>query len=115
MHEFSIALSIIEIAEKEAVKANANSITELVLEIGTQSGIELYALEAALEMAVMNTFLEKAKIQINTIQAEAKCKDCSTVFSIENIFDPCPKCGGFYHEIISGKEMKIKSLLVDID
>ncbi|HEY9115090.1 MAG TPA: hydrogenase maturation nickel metallochaperone HypA, partial [Bacteroidales bacterium] len=77
MHEFSIVLSIIEIAEKESKAANANSITELVLDIGTQSGIEMYALEAALEMAVINTVLENAKIQINQIQAEAKCKDCS--------------------------------------
>lgn len=115
MHEFSIALSIIEIAEKESKAANANSITELVLDIGTQSGIEVYALEAALEMAVINTALEKAKIQINQIQAEAKCKDCSEVFTIENIFDPCPKCGGFYHEIISGKELKVKSLLIETD
>jgi hydrogenase nickel incorporation protein HypA/HybF len=115
VHEFSIAISIIEIAEKEAKAANANSITELVLDIGTQSGIEIYALETALEMAVINTSLEKAKIQINQIQAEAKCKDCSEVFIIENIFGPCPKCGGFYHEIISGKEMKIKSLLVETD
>ncbi|HEY9114295.1 MAG TPA: hydrogenase maturation nickel metallochaperone HypA, partial [Bacteroidales bacterium] len=85
------------------------------LDIGTQSGIEMYALEAALEMAVINTVLENAKIQINQIQAEAKCKDCSEVFAIENIFDSCPKCGGFYHEIISGKELKVKSLLIETD
>jgi len=115
VHEFSIALSIIEIAEKEAVKANANSITELVLDVGTLSGIEFYALETALEMAVLNTKLEKTRIQINKIQAEAKCMQCSTIFQIENIFDPCPKCAGFQHEILSGKELKVKSLLVDTD
>lgn len=115
MHEFSIALSIIEIAEKEAKAADAKSITELVLDIGTQSGIELYALETALEMAVLNTLLDKTKIQINQIQAQAKCKGCSEIFNIENIFDPCPKCGEFYHEIISGKEMQIKSLLIETD
>ena len=115
MHEFSIALSIIEIAENEAKKANANSISELVLDIGTQSGIEISALETALEMAVLNTSLEKSKIQINTIQAEAKCRDCSEIFEIENIFDSCPKCGGYFHEIISGKEMKVKSLLIETD
>ena len=113
MHEFSIALSIIEIAEKEALKANADSITELVLDIGTQSGIEIYALEAALEMAVLKTALEKTKIRINQIQAEAKCKACSHIFNIENIFDPCPNCGSFYHELVSGNEMKVKSLLIE--
>ena len=34
MHEFSIAVSIIEIAEKEARKAGAAEITELTLDVG---------------------------------------------------------------------------------
>jgi hydrogenase nickel incorporation protein HypA/HybF len=114
MHEFSIAMSIIEIAEKEAKKSSAKSITELVLDIGTQAGIEFYALDTALEMAVKNTMLEKAKIQVNKIQAKARCTECNTEFDIENIFDPCPHCSGIYHELICGKEMQIKSLVVDI-
>ena len=35
MHEFSIAMSIIEIAEAEAKKVNATKINELVLDVGT--------------------------------------------------------------------------------
>jgi Zn finger protein HypA/HybF involved in hydrogenase expression len=58
MHEFSIAVSIIEIAEAEAQKAKAVKIKELILDIGTMSGIEFYALETAMEMAVKNTLLE---------------------------------------------------------
>jgi hydrogenase nickel incorporation protein HypA/HybF len=108
-------MSIIEIAEKEAEKANAGSITELVLDIGTQSGIEIYALEAALEMAVTKTALENTKIIINQIQAKAKCNECLKEFAIMNIFDPCPQCGGFFHKIISGNEMKVKSLLIETD
>jgi len=114
MHEFSIAMSIIEIAENEAKKVSANSITELVLDIGTQAGIEFYALDTALEMAVKETMLENAKIQVNKIQAKARCTECNNEFEIENIFDPCPECQGIYHELICGKEMQIKSLVVDI-
>lgn len=114
MHEFSIAMSIIEIAEAEADKANANAINELILDVGTMSGIEFYALDTALEMAIKNTMLEKAKITINKIQARAKCSKCSNVFVIDNIFDPCPSCNSLYHDLQSGKELQIKSLLVDV-
>lgn len=114
MHEFSIAMSIIEIAENEAKKSSADSVTELILDIGTQAGIEFYALDTALEMAVKNTMLEKAKIHVNKIQARARCTECNTEFDIENIFDPCPNCKGIYHELVSGKELQIKSLVVDI-
>jgi len=114
MHEFSIAMSIIEIAEAEAKKANATAINELVLDIGTLAGIEFYALDTAMEMAVKNTQLENAKIKINKIRARAHCSDCGEEFDIENVFDPCPKCGGLYHELLCGKELQIKSLVVDV-
>ena len=106
-------MSIIEIAEKEAAVAEAISISEIVLDIGTQSGIEFEALETALEIAVKGTLLDKAKIQINRISAEAKCTECSTVFMIKNLYDPCPSCNSFYHKIISGKELKVKSIVVE--
>ena len=106
-------MSIIEIAEKEASAAGAVSVSEVVLEIGTQSGIEFEALETSLEMAVKGTLLEKAKIQINKISAQAKCIECSTVFMIKNLYDPCPSCNSIYHQIISGKELKVKSIVVE--
>jgi hydrogenase nickel incorporation protein HypA/HybF len=114
MHEFSIAMSIVEIAEKEAKKESATAINELILDIGTQSGIEYYALDTALEMAVKDTMLEKAIIKVNKIQARAKCSECKTEFEIDNAFDPCPECKSLYHELLCGKEMQIKSLVVDI-
>lgn len=114
MHEFSIAMSIIEIAEAEAAKANATAINELILDIGTMSGIEYYALDTALEMAVKNTMLEHAKIDVNRIQAKARCTKCSAEFKIDNIYDACPECESLYHELLSGKELQIKSLVVDV-
>ena len=113
MHEFSIALSIIEIAEAEARKVDSKVISELVLDIGTMAGIEYHALDFAMESAVKNTLLENAKIIVNKIQARANCNSCKSEFSIESSFDPCPECGGFYHNILCGKELKIKSLVVE--
>lgn len=114
MHEFSIAINIVEIAEEEAEKANSTAVTQLILDVGTMSGIEFLALETALEMAVKNTLLERAEIGINRIQAKAKCSDCQHEFDIENAFDSCPKCGGLFHQTLCGKELKVKSLVVDV-
>lgn len=115
MHEFSIAMNIIEIAEAEAAKAGAVAVNELILEVGTMSGIEFPALDLALEMAVKNTLLEKARIQVNRIEARARCTECQTVFSVQQVFDACPECNGVFHEIQSGRELRIKSLVVDVD
>ena len=115
MHEFSIAVSIIEIAEAEAQKAHAIKIKELILDIGTMSGIEFSALDTAMEMAVKNTRLENSIIKINKIQAKAKCTECTKEFGIDHVYDPCPYCDSLYHELLSGKELQIKSIVVDVD
>jgi hydrogenase nickel incorporation protein HypA/HybF len=114
MHEFSIAMSIIDIAETEARKADATAIKSLVLDIGTMAGIEFYALDTAMEMAIKETILESAEITVNKIQARARCADCQKEFDIDNIYDACPSCNSLYREILAGKELQIKTLVVDV-
>lgn len=106
-------MSIIEIAEKEAKAVNSKYISALDLDVGTMAGIEYYALDTALEMAVKDTMMENAKIKVNKIQAKALCSDCKTEFEISCITDSCPKCNGLFHEILSGKELKIRSIVVE--
>ncbi len=113
MHEFSIAMSIIDAVEEESRKANASSVSSLTLDIGTLAGIEFYALETALEMAVNNTILEDSEIIINKIIARAECLGCGNEFNINTVTDECPSCSGLFHIIIAGKELKIKSIVVE--
>jgi len=113
MHEFSIAMSIIEIAETEARSANSEKILSMELNIGTMAGIEFYALDTAMEMAVKNTLLENADIKVNKIQAIARCSDCNNEFAINHITEECPKCGCLFNDVISGKELKIKSIVIE--
>lgn len=113
MHEFSIAMSIIEAVEQEAAKANASAVSCLTLDIGTMAGIEFYALDTALEMAVKNTSLEKSEIKINRIVAKAICTECKEEFEIKSVTDSCPGCGNLFHTITAGKELKIKSIVIE--
>jgi len=113
MHELSIALSIIDIADKEAKKANAIKVAEIELEVGELAGVEYRALDFAFETAVKNTILENAIVKIHKPKGQAICNDCNTNFEINDLYSACPKCGGYFHNIIKGKELRVKSLLVD--
>ncbi len=113
MHEMSIVLSIIDIAEKEASKANAETIAEIELDIGTLSGIEIEALKFAFKSMKAKSILKNANLQINTIQAEAICEKCSKEFNANDVFTLCPGCNSYETKIIKGKEMRVKSLLVE--
>jgi hydrogenase nickel incorporation protein HypA/HybF len=112
MHELSIAMGIVKIAEKEAKTAHAKVIESIELEIGTLSGIEIDSLKFAWPMAVNGTLLEKAEMKINIVHGIAKCVDCDHEFKIKNLFDPCPKCNSFLKIILQGKELRVKALEV---
>jgi hydrogenase nickel incorporation protein HypA/HybF len=113
MHEMSIALSIIDIVKDYAEKENAKEVKEIELEVGTLSGIEFEALEFALTVSLKNTLIENSKININKIQAKSVCLDCENEFDALHLFDNCPKCSSNNTKLIKGKELQVKSLLID--
>lgn len=113
MHELSIALNIVEIAEENALQSKLHSITEIKLVVGELSGVVYEALEFAMEEAVKNTILENAKISITRISGKARCDSCAHEFDVEDIYTPCPKCKNFIHKIIQGNELRVESLIAE--
>jgi len=111
MHELSIAMSIVEIAEENAQQSNVKSISEIQLEIGELSGVVHEALEFAMEEAVKNTILKNAKRIIISIPGKVKCLQCQHEFEVDDIFTPCPVCSSFENDVIAGKELRVKSMV----
>lgn len=112
MHELSIVLSIVDSVEDAVRKEEAHTVKRIVLDIGNMSGIEMDSFDFAWESAIKNSVLEHAERVVNNIPAMATCIDCHAEFEKVEVYDPCPKCGNFLHALKSGKEMKIKSLLI---
>lgn len=113
MHEMSIALNIIDIVREEALRAKAMSINSIELEIGSISGVEIPALEFALEVAVKDTPLEKTQIKIIPVQAIAQCTECNSTYPLTTFYEPCPTCSALKINIICGKELQIKSINIE--
>lgn len=112
MHELSIAMGIVKIAEDETAKVEESKVTKIELEIGQLAGIEIDSLNFVWESAVRDSVLEKAKKEITIIPGKAKCADCDTEFYLENIYDSCPKCNSNFKGILQGKELRVKALEV---
>ncbi len=113
MHELSIVMSIIQIAEKESAKNNAAGVDEIELEIGALSGIEMTAFDFAWQQAIHSTLLEKATRTINFIPGEGKCMDCHALFPMQQLYEPCPVCGDHFVSVLKGKELRVKSLVIN--
>ena len=113
MHEFSIALNIIDIAEDTAKTNHAKRINEVEIEIGDVSGVVYEALDLALQSAVKNTMLETAHIHLKRIKAEAVCTVCGKTYTPDNLVSECPNCGALNTNVTKGKEMKVISINID--
>lgn len=113
MHELSIAISIVDIASRQAEAASAELVSQIELDIGTLSGIEYESLEFALSVAVKDTLFEHTRFKINRIEPLCECRSCTHLYSPGKEFGACPNCGKHEPEFIRGRELQIKSLLVE--
>lgn len=115
MHELSIAIEIISIAEEEAKRKKTVSIVKVELEIGKLSGVEPDALMFAMEEAVKSTQLETTQIVYHFVEPLAVCEECCNEFSTYDHFKVCPVCNSVQTNFIKGKELKIRSIELETE
>ncbi|MBL7110474.1 MAG: hydrogenase maturation nickel metallochaperone HypA [Bacteroidales bacterium] len=113
MHEFSIAMNVVDIATEYANREQAKVVREIEIEVGIFSGVVVDALEFAMESAVKGTILENAICKIAIVQGIARCPECMNEFETDDLFKCCPKCKTCAPYIIQGRELRVKSLIVD--
>ena len=113
MHEFSMAIEVIKLAQREAEKNSASVIQEITVEVGDLSGVEADAFETALEMLVKGSILENATISILRTSGKGKCNSCNTEFEMNHRMATCPQCQCFPSEISGGEEFRVVSLMVE--
>jgi hydrogenase nickel incorporation protein HypA/HybF len=112
MHELSVAMGIVRIAEQEMSKTTARKVELIELEIGDLAGIELDSLEYVWDAAVRGTVLENAKKKIHRVMGMGVCLDCDEEFEVQRHYDSCPNCSSFLKKIVQGKELRVKALEV---
>lgn len=113
MHELSIVLGIVDLAEEQLKKNGGRQIHEIELEIGELAGVAWDALDFAWSEGVRGSALENSKRIIRKIPGRSKCMDCDLAFDIQQLGTPCPSCGSYLGHVFKGKELRIVSLLID--
>jgi len=112
MHEMSIVMSIMETVEKECRKQQADEVESIELDIGMISGVEMEAFYFAWDAGTTKSILQKTTLKINRPPAKAQCTVCGKTFIAQSSFDTCPECGNPFCNIISGKELNIKRIVL---
>ena len=113
MHEFSMAIEVIDLARREAEKNKAETIQEITIEVGDLSGVEADAFESALSLLIKDSILSEAIVNILRIPGKGRCNSCEYDFEMNHRMATCPKCQCFPSEIKGGDEFRVMSLLVE--
>ncbi len=117
MHEMSLAINIIDLAEeqcrKQADSCPVQRITGIWLEIGPLSCADPETIRYCFEIASRETLAERAVLNITKPRGEAWCLDCEQVIPLDIRGAPCPKCAGFNLKLTQGDELRIKEIEVE--
>ena len=111
MHEYGVALDIVDLALKTA---GGRHITKVNLRIGALSGISGESLAMYLELILGERQAGAPAVVVTAVAARFKCS-CGNEYAPGKLFDPCPSCSGFDRITIDGNECAIESIEVDDD
>lgn len=110
MHELSIAMSIVEMAEEEALRRSAR-VTAVHLKLGMLSGVVKEALLSSYGIVCDGTPLEGSNLVIEEIPLEVFCETCQKNRQLASIqCFICPECGATTPTVIHGKELEVTAL-----
>lgn len=113
MHEASIILNVLDIAEQHCSKNGFEKIDSIKLKIGKASGVMLDALYFAFKAARIDTPASGAVLDIMEIPVGGHCNACKKGFSVEERYVfACPLCGSGDFVVTNGRELDIVELEV---
>jgi hydrogenase nickel incorporation protein HypA/HybF len=113
MHELSIAMSIIELAQEESERRGVQ-VSAVHLKLGALSGVVKEALLGSFEMACEDTPLNGAKLVIEELPVLIFCSKCEAQRPISSVqLFRCAECGTPSAEVVQGKELEVVALEIE--
>lgn len=114
MHELSIAMSILEIAEEEAGRHGGARVAAIHLQLGPLSGVVRESLLSAYDLAREGSPLADAHLRIQEVPLVLHCPACHADQTLEGMQSLCcPSCGSIECDVISGRELDVTGLEIE--
>jgi len=110
MHELSIAMSIVEMAEEEAER-HRGRVAAVHLKLGKLSGVVKEALLSSYEMACEDTPLAGSRLMVEELPIIVYCTPCQAKRELSSAqWFCCPECGTPAPEVVQGRELEVVAL-----
>lgn len=111
MHELSIAMSIVEMAEEESDQRGGARVNAVHLKLGRLAGVVKDALLSSYELACEGTGLQGSRLIIEEVPIVVYCPKCESPRAIESVqWFACPECRSPVSEVVQGRELQVFAL-----
>jgi hydrogenase nickel incorporation protein HypA/HybF len=111
MHELSLAIRVIELAEEHLRAAGGERVVAATLRIGRLAVVDPDALQRALVLAADGTPLERAAFNMVDVPVRIHCPACRRDVDLPGIVPlACPECGARGGAMLAGGELELESL-----
>ena len=116
MHELAIAHSLIETAQAALPEVNGAHIVTVQVCLGALAGVSPDELRFGFEVMAKGTPFEGTLLEIEDVPLIVYCPHCQANYTLSDI-EPlcCPICATPTPQIIQGKELTLKALVVRDD
>jgi hydrogenase nickel incorporation protein HypA/HybF len=113
MHELSIAMSIVEVAQEEAAQRGVQ-VHAVHLKLGALAGVVKESLLGCYEMACGETPLEGSRLVIEDVPVVVFCPACLAPRPTSSIqLFCCAECGTPTPHVLQGKELEVVALEIE--
>ena len=111
MHELSIAMSLLELAEEESERRGGVRVEAIHLKIGALSGVVKEALLSAYELAAEHTEFAECRVIVEDVPVVVHCLECRANRGVRSIqCFCCAECGAPARDIVQGRELQVSAL-----
>jgi hydrogenase nickel incorporation protein HypA/HybF len=111
MHELSIALSILDVAEEEAEKRGGVQVEAIHIRVGPLAGIVKEALLSAYELACTQTRFEGSRLVIEEVPVVVFCSKCQAERPVQSLQRfCCAECDTPASDVRHGRELELAAL-----
>ena len=115
MHELALARSLIEMVDDYALAHRARQVTRVRVRLGVLSALTR-ALYVSFRAASRGTRCEGATLDIEEVPLTVYCRFCDAAKTPSGPWNfRCPDCGHATHEVVTGREMQLVSIVLGDD
>ena len=112
MHELGVVKAALKTVDAFVKENGIEQVDTIVLQIGELSGVVPAYVEKLYPAVVHGTPYENTRLQIETEEGMAVCRDCHRAFNVLKNDGLCPRCGVRNADVVSGREFLVKEILI---